>query len=241
MSAVCPFSRKVFIPDGRIERICGDALRSANLLPDKPSAIRIDRFIEKYFGIEIEYDDLSARFGEGVMGACRFKRDGSVAQILVEQTLAEEDSKLAEKVVRSTMAHEAGHGLLHGDLFAEKFQADAEIESSGIVGRQKREGLLPDGFACRGLGGSAQAANRYDWWEVQANRAMAALLLPKSLVSQFLDSIMFPLQSVGGRTIIPDFKDVRSMVADRFEVSLTMAGFRIEAEYQSRREQPSLL
>jgi hypothetical protein len=239
MSSACPFIRKIFIPEPRIERNCGDALRSVGLMPDEPTPIRIDRFAEKHFGIEIEYEDLST-FGPGVMGACRFKRDGSVSRILVEAKLAEQDSKLAEKVVRSTIAHEAGHGLFHGELFAERFQAEAEMKAAGFFEPSRRDGLLPDGFACRGLDAPNKAFNRFDWWEVQANMAMAALLLPMNLVSQHLDLVMKPLRTYEGAHIIPSLKDVCGMVADRFEVSVTMARYRIEAEYERRVSQPSL-
>lgn len=231
MSSVCPFIRKVFIPEPRIERKCSDALRSTGLMPDEPAPIRIDRFAEKHFGIGIEYDDLST-YGQGVMGACRFKRDGTVFRILVDAELAEQDSKLAEKVVRSTIAHESGHGLFHGELFSEKFQAEAEIKAAGFFEPSRRDGLLPDGFACRGLDAPIKAGNRFDWWEVQANMAMAALLLPMNLVSQHLDQIMKPL--------VPSLNEVCGLVADRFEVSVTMARYRIETAYERRVSQPSL-
>lgn len=239
MSSACPFIRKIFIPEPRIERNCGDALRSVGLMPDEPAPIRIDRFAEKHFNIEIEYDDLSS-FGPGVMGACRFKRAGTVSRILVDATLAGQDTKLAEKVVRSTIAHESGHGLLHGELFAEKFRAEAEIKAAGFVEPSRRDGLLPDGFACRGLDAPNKSGTRFDWWEVQANMAMAALLLPINLVSQHLDLVMKPLRTYGGALIVPTLKEACGMVADCFDVSVTMARYRIECEYERRVSQPAL-
>ena len=229
--SVCPFSREVFIPEPRIERICLDALRSVGLLPSEPSPIRIDRFVEKFFSVEVGYDDLSKSYGQGVMGVCKFRRDGTVSQVLVDQGIESRNPELAELLLRSTMAHEAGHGLLHGGLFAEKFRADDEILAAGIIpARVSNEGIIQDGFACRGL---ERTPSRYDWWEVQANKAMASLLLPKALVMECLRTAM---------TIpAPTLKEVASVVARQFNVSISMATYRIESEFKTRQAQPELL
>lgn len=240
----CPFLSEPFIPEGRIERICSEALVAHGLMPSKPGAIRIDRFIEKQFGIEIEYDDLQSRFGDGVMGACRFARDGRVAEILVEVSLDEDESKLGEKRVRSTMAHEAGHGLLHGPLFVEKFQAEDEMADTPLAMDAPISSVIDDGFACRGLGSSRKGGRRYDWWEVQANMAMAALLLPRQLVDGYFREIMsmpMPKLAWTDRRAVLDLKDVAGMVADKFDVSYSMALYRIEALYNQMRSQPELL
>ena len=159
----CPFLSKPFLHEKQIERACSEALVAHGLMPSEPAPVRIDRFIEKQFGIDIEYDDLHDRFGEGVMGACRFNRDGSVAEILVEISLDADESKLGEKRVRSTMAHEGGHGLLHGPLFAEKFAAEDDVARAGMVDVVQTGGVMDDGFACRGLGSQEKGRRRYDW------------------------------------------------------------------------------
>lgn len=240
-SHLCPFLSKPFHHENRIERICTEALEAHGLMPDEPAAIRIDRFIEKQFKLSIEYADLQERFGEGVMGACKFGRDGEVTRILVDLTLAEDDSRIAEKRVRSTLAHEGGHGLFHGPLFAEMFEAE---EAAGkLVQVDRSAGITADGFACRRIG-EGGGGKRYDWWEVQANRAMASLLLPRRLVDPFVRAnIYMPVPKFPGMKHRPmwDLREVAGMVADQFEVSISMATYRIQDLHESLTTQPTLL
>lgn len=239
----CPFISKPFFHETKIERDCAKALVAHGLMPAEPSPVRIDRFIEKQFGLAIQYKDLQSRFGTGVMGACRFNRDGTVAEILVEVTLEEDESKIASKRVRSTLAHEGGHGLFHGPLFVEMFQAEEDLRR-GLVKVDRCLGVTTDGFACRGLGDQGASGRRYDWWEVQANMAMAALLLPRRLVDPFVRDIMsVPLPKLAWTGKRPDWqlKDVAGMVADKFDVSISMATFRIEQLHQNLLSQPTLL
>lgn len=237
----CPFLSDPFLPEQRIEQACSTALVAAGLMPPEPAPVRIDRFVEKHFGITIQYADLQNRFGEGVMGACRFNRDGTVAEIFVEVTLGEDDSKIAGKRVRSTMAHEGGHGLFHGHLFAEVFRAEDDLKR-GLVKVDRCTGVTSDGFACRKIG-EGGGGRRYDWWEVQANRAMAALLLPRNLVDPFVREIMaspMPKLAGSGKRAVLSVTDVACMVADEFDVSITMAQFRIQKFCDRLLDEPEL-
>jgi hypothetical protein len=87
-----------------------DELIAAEILPNNPEPIRIDRFIEKKFGISAEYEDL----GDGILGMTQFGSKG-VARIIVARSLDEEGTEVAARQIRTTLAHEAGHGLLHGE------------------------------------------------------------------------------------------------------------------------------
>ena len=57
-AATGPFQERPYFKDAEIERICLDALREVNLLPTSPEPIRVDRFIEKRFGVPPKYEDL---------------------------------------------------------------------------------------------------------------------------------------------------------------------------------------
>ena len=236
----CPFLSEPFFHENKIERICTEALVEHELMPDEPSPIRIDRFIEKQFDLAIEYDDLQKRFDRGVMGACKFNRDGSVARIFVDISLEEDESRLGEKRFRSTSAHEGGHGLLHGPLFAEMFQAE---DDGKLVNVGRCEGVTTDGFACRTIG-QGGGGRRYDWWEVQANKAMAALLLPRRLVDPYVREIMaiqLPKIAWPGKRPDWELRDVAGMVADKFDVSISMATYRIQELHESLINEPNLL
>jgi hypothetical protein len=97
-----------FYEDREIEAICTDALREVGLLPTRPEAVRIDRFIEKRFGVVPTYEDLP----DGVQGLTRFSQKG-VREVVVAKALDDDSSTIAERRIRTTLAHEGGHCLLH--------------------------------------------------------------------------------------------------------------------------------
>jgi hypothetical protein len=171
-----PFAFRLYFEDlGEIDEICLGALRSQSLLPSEPAPIRIDRFVEKQFKAPLRYEDL----GPEHLGCTIFNSSGAVEAILVSRLLEEQNTLPARRRVRSTIAHEAGHGLLHGSLFVEGKSADSENDAPGE--RQplilcRTEDILVD----------AQRAYTGRWWEFQANQAMGSLLLPTALINAFL-------------------------------------------------------
>ena len=108
-----PSSKQPYFTSSQIDQICCDELRNEGLFPSAPEAIRIDRFIEKRFHVSPQYEELPA----GVLGFTRFGKNG-VKAVVISAVLDAEGGKVAERRVRTTMAHEAGHGLLHATLFA---------------------------------------------------------------------------------------------------------------------------
>src|SRR6266849_11038885 len=99
-----PFNERPYYKDSEIENMCSDELHRYNLLPVTPEPIRIDRFVEKRFGISHEYENLPS----GLLGYTRFSKSG-VQQIVVAKWLEDNTVGNARRV-RSTLAHEAGHG-----------------------------------------------------------------------------------------------------------------------------------
>src|SRR6266849_9353907 len=89
-----------------------DELQKINLYPAVPSPVRIDRFVEKRFGVVPTYEDLPS----GLLGFTRFGSKG-VEEIVVAKALDHEGTQPAERRLRTTLAHEGGHGLLHAHLF----------------------------------------------------------------------------------------------------------------------------
>src|SRR5258707_5098332 len=108
-----PSSKQPYFTPSQIDNMCCDELRGLGLLPGSPEPIRIDRFIEKRFRVSPQYEDLPA----GVLGFTRFGKNG-VKAVVISAALDAEGGKVAERRVRTTLAHEAGHGLLHAHLFA---------------------------------------------------------------------------------------------------------------------------
>lgn len=217
-----PFAERPFYRDHEIEEICLEALRATDCLPDGPRPIRIERFITKRFGVTPDYDSLP----EGVLGYTKFGPKG-VQGIYVERTLIEEGTAVAERRVNTTLAHEAGHGLLHAHLFAldlpnpSLFGNDPDCSGAKILCRD--DTLAP-----------GRSSNSYDgrWWEFQANKAMGALLLPKRLVEQCIESFLVSRGTFGRRTLdsAGRQKAVR-LVAETFEVNPVVAKIRIALMY----------
>jgi len=181
-----PFGFQLYFEDlGEIDEICLEALKRQTLLPSKPAPIRIERFVEKEFKTALRYEDL----GPDNLGCIIFNHSGAVEAILVSRSLEEQNTTPARRRVRSTVAHEAGHGLLHGSLF---------IDSPDLGENQRR-------ILCRSedILGETQRSYRGRWWEFQANQAIGSLLLPRLLVNTFLDQSGIELDSCGNRTLSP--------------------------------------
>jgi Zn-dependent peptidase ImmA (M78 family) len=201
-----------------MDRIAVEELLSVNLLPTSPEPIRIERFVEKRFRLSaIGYDELPGR----VLGYTQFGPSG-VEAIFVARSLAEEGTRAGERRINSTIAHEAGHGLLHGHLFVldsfpmQLFESDADVSSVRIL--------------CRDDSPTEKRRARYDgrWWEFQANRMIGCLLLPKPL----LLAAIGPYLTSGSTLAIPRLADgdrnqaIREL-AEVFDVNRPVAEIRL--------------
>ena len=213
-----PFGERPFYSLDEIDRICEEELRAVDLYPRKPSAVRIERFIEKRFGITPDYDDLDA----GILGFTKFGRNG-VEAIIVSRSLAEDGSVAAERRVNTTLAHEAGHGFLHGYLFALDQKPLLFGEAADLTKILCRDGEVVGVGNCR----------RYDgrWWEYQANRAIGGLLLPRQLVARGLEGLLED-RGIGG-VVLPAAKreEAGRRLAQMFAVNLVVARIRLDDLY----------
>src|SRR5579863_5803611 len=106
-----PFAERPSFTLDEIDQMCADELRSVELLPSQPEPIRIERFIEKRFHVSPIYESLTA----GVLGFTRFDKDG-VREIVIASDLEAAEGTPTERRLRTTLAHEAGHGLMHAYL-----------------------------------------------------------------------------------------------------------------------------
>jgi hypothetical protein len=174
-----PYPIRLVFETDEIDDMCSEELHKANLLPTKPEAIRIERFVEKRFTKEVGFEELPP----GCMGYTAFGKDGSILAVRVSSRIVEDETVAAERRVRSTWAHEAGHCLLHPSLFIEEATLGfGEIQNAATALKERR-------FLCRA--GDIHPVThdgfkKYDgrWWEWQANRAIGGFLLPKPLVLQ---------------------------------------------------------
>jgi hypothetical protein len=171
-----PFKEQVYYRDSDFEGICLDALKASACLPASPSPVRIDRFVEKHFA-SLQFADL----GPNILGCTEFSAKG-VSAILISSSLEEEPGKPAERRLRSTIAHEAGHGLLHAHLFADLAAAQAQSQFADWTNPSKPRILCRE---IEGLSPSVRASSYAGrWWEYQANRCIGSLLLPQKLFTE---------------------------------------------------------
>ena len=216
-----PFTEKPYYTAREVEDTCTDELRKVDLLPETPQPVRIDRFIEKRFKVRITYEEVPA----GVLGFTRFGPSG-VEGVVISRRLAEEGTVVAERRLNTTLAHEAGHGLLHSHLFV------LAHHQLGMLFGGEVDPATPK-ILCRDeqVGGRAPSGRRYDgrWWELQANMAIGPFLLPRTLVLAALFGIL-EARGALGRAVLPAAKrtEAARRLAEIFEVNPVVAQIRLE-------------
>ena len=222
-----PFAERPYYEDSEIETIATDELRRVDLHPATPESIRVERFIEKRFDIVPRYEDLPA----DVLGFTTFGLKG-VETVVVSRSLSEEGSRVADRRMRSTLAHEAGHMLLHGHLFALQrrsgsrplFQDGLDESRQTILCRTGADGIPSAGTSTPGYDGR--------WWEFQANKIIGALLLPRGLVNVALGARLASQGRLGVKTIDAARREEAARhLADVFDVNPVVARIRIDGAF----------
>lgn len=219
-----PLRQRPYYELADIENICAEELRKVGLYPSKPEPIRIERFIEKRFGIHPTYQELP----KGVLGFTRFGQRG-VEEIVVSGSLAEEGRASSERRINTTLAHEAGHALLHAHLFASGYESRSLLDGLDLTTPK----ILCRADAVPGANKVA-ARSSYDgrWWEFQANRAIGGLLLPRPLVEACLAGVCSERGTFGRRVLEPhQRKDAVARVAEAFDVNPIVARIRLDELY----------
>ena len=219
------FANRPFFTDDEMERTATEELRAAELLPSSPSAIRIERFVEKRFGSScVRYEALD----RGILGYTQFGPSG-VEAIIVSRALSEDGSRVAERRINTTLAHEAGHGLLHAHLFM--------LDSFPISLFDSAEDVTQTRILCRDDTDPSERPRRYDgrWWEFQANRLMGALLLPRPLVHTCLEGLLVREGALGAGLLLDGFRPTAAgLLSEVFDVNPAVAKIRIDTLYPKR-------
>lgn len=221
-----PFLERPYYSDAEIEQICEDALQTSELYPSEPEPVRIERFVEKRFLVTPSYDDLP----EGVLGYSCFGAKG-MESMHISRALTEAGTRSAERLVSTTLAHEAGHGLFHAHLFAlasggmSLFGSDPDVTGSRIL--------------CRDTGRRAGYDGR--WWELQAGKAIGPLLMPRRLVT----TALAPLLSPQGALRVLDLEASRRdeavrIVSEVFNVNPAAARVRVDVIWPDKGSQLTL-
>lgn len=219
-----PWGKQLRFDDTEFEAMM-DELRSRTgdrncFTPGK--GIDVDLVLLRNERIEADYLDLPA----GILGRTIFSEDGS-ARVEISRTLSDaaEHDRIARRRLRTTAAHECGHITCHRGLFIRDTETYSLFDDSlGLTTTMNRKPIM-----CRPEGiGDVQYAG--EWWEYQANQCMAALLLPRSLVSTVVRSRLADggfksgddcVRAGSGEKLVRD-------VAEEFDVSQTATFYRLQ-------------
>lgn len=219
-SAKGPFQEAVHYEDRDVEKVILEELARVQLLPSEPAPIRVDRFIEKRFKVQIEPLEMK----DGVLGFSEFGPNG-VQAVYVAKSLDDDMSVPGQRRLRSTIAHEAGHCLLHAHLFVlagtKPLFADSTDPNAPKV-------------LCREFGSDAGINRSYngEWWEFQANMAMGHLLMPTPLAKKATKPFLKPAGTLGAM-VLPeeDLESAARALGEVFDVNPVVARIRIEKLY----------
>lgn len=191
--------------------------RSSDFLP--VSTDDLTTLIEKHTEELDAYAELE-EFGDGVEGLTLFQ-PGAKPIVRVSVRLSEKSN---ENRLRSTLAHELGHVLLHDPLFQRKAQGslfDSTVRYSQVCYR--------DGFDAQGQG---------DLFEYQAWYMCGALLMP---ISELTARVSYKAQAFGcyseiwqysnlGQELIEDASSWFGVSRALARIRLLKSGFLSEAE-----------
>lgn len=208
-----------YYPPGEIERLCEVDLRHAGFLPEHPEAIRIDRYLEKRWAVDLDFAPLP----DGVLGMTVFEA-GRPVEVVVAKTLVDDTTRPGERRLRSTLAHEAGHCLLHAEIWPQLAGGATPLFADLSEPARPR-------FVCRESTVGAEGKKyRGEWAEWQANAAIGGFLLPTSLVTVAVEPFTRPEGLLGTPSL--DWTradDAARALADVFDVNPVVAKIRLDA------------
>jgi len=202
--------QQVYLQDGEIDEITESELRKAGLMPSVDACrVDIDLFVERHLGARL---DLGAELDEDVLGVTELRR-GEPAKILINRELTDAAFEIDEYSGmlgrwRATLAHEGIHVLLHGLLVELNPDQQSMFDEETIVDDRVVRCYKRDTSFVR------RTPNPR---EFQANKGMAALLMPRSVFGEVARA---HVESES----VPELID---HLARRFEVSRQAARIRL--------------
>ena len=219
--------RRLWYDPDEIEHIMEDELRSGNMFPTpSDSVVDIETFIELHLRARL---DTYAVLDAEILGETRFAKDGRPSVLINRQlTMQAEDETPPSGILgrwRATLAHEAAHVILHRVLF----------EVSPDQGSFWDDGALVTPILMRCLHRDIESVRSpSDWREVQANRGMASLLMPRNTFTGLVRSILGARWAEDLLAVIPavdssDFDELLKVLSLRAEVSRQAAHLRLKS------------
>lgn len=222
-----PHKERPFYENHEIERMCIEELSKSGYLPDTPSPVRIERYIEKRLGVTPAYEELPPN----ILGFTKFGKMG-VEAIVISRSLQNDGTQSSERRVRTTLAHEAGHALLHSHLFLKP------LRQMKVLFDEEHTDLSK--VLCRDMVGSTAGegtGHKNSWWEYQANAAMGALLLPETLFRSAATPFFESTGLLDGQAVITQEGrgDLERSLSEIFDVNPVVVRYRLQQVFFPRR------
>jgi hypothetical protein len=208
--------KRIWFDDDEIELMMEDELRRGGLMPtDSNCVVDLEALLDDH--LRVSSFDQHADLPPDVLGLTEFDpRQAPTVKINKDLTGIIDGDWIPPGIEgrwRATVAHEAAHVVLHRMLFNEPlnqeslFAADAVPQAKPALQRCLKRDLR-------------HRAGNYDWREVQANRGMAALLMPRKLFTRVARSTL-------KGTSPQEIRDASRSLATRFGVSGQAATIRL--------------
>lgn len=222
---------RLWFDPAEIEGMMEEELRRAALLPTGASpVVDIEAFIERHLGARLDqYSDLEPE----VLGLTEF-RAGQRPRVAINRDLtgaALDDEEQPPGILgrwRATLAHEAAHILMHRSLH------EPPAGQLQLFAQERDDPSVLALMRCLKRDVSFADARAYDWREVQANKGMAALLMPRPVFVAVLrellaledpGTLVMGLPREGSRQLATLTRELGA----RFEVSRQAAHIRLSA------------
>lgn len=211
-----PFGQLIYLKRTEVDEICEGALKESKLLPEQPAPIDIEKFIEQFINAKL---DFGTDLGQDVLGFTFFSPSGKPELVGISPNL-DQGGLVSDRRIRATLAHEAGHCLIHPILFINEASNQRNFLDENIDFSRKR-------ILCRK--GDINPKGKYDgrWWELQANFAIGGFLLPRTLVTRSIEDFLEPSGLLGG-TVIRDRMAAVEHVAKIFDVNPVVGRIRLD-------------
>ena len=216
--------QRLWFEPSEIETTAEVELANAGLVPSiAHPVVDLERFLEQHLQVEL---DQYAALNADVLGLTEFA-SGRAPRVSINADLAGAALDYKDGTPgligrwRATLAHEGGHVLLHRVLF-ERDAGHVSLFGQDVDKKTASRGLM------RCLKRDVGYVGRvFDWREVQANRCMAALLMPRGLFVEVARRAMSDLGIPTPAEGSPDASVLAEELADRFAVSHQAATIRL--------------
>jgi hypothetical protein len=206
-----PWGVRLWFDDAEFDEIMDRVRQRAGDVYTEGGGVDVEEVLMKVYGIDPDYLELP----RGVLGRTVFHTSG-IMDVHLSRGLSEraERSRVARQRLRSTMGHECGHVALHRTL------------PLGALGVAPTDAPA---ILCRASAFKKDSGRAGEWWEYQANRAMASLLMPRDLTNAALsrilparghESLVKALEAEGGPEVLSELSRI-------FDVSFEMALYRL--------------